>query len=63
MFLIDETLATIENLAASKYMNGNFTEAVELLRKALRIREETSAFEIEKDEKRLRNMTNLAGEM
>eukprot|EP00596_Hydrurales_sp_CCMP1899_P008885 CAMPEP_0119033510 /NCGR_PEP_ID=MMETSP1177-20130426/553_1 /TAXON_ID=2985 /ORGANISM="Ochromonas sp, Strain CCMP1899" /LENGTH=344 /DNA_ID=CAMNT_0006990299 /DNA_START=50 /DNA_END=1081 /DNA_ORIENTATION=- len=63
MFLIDETLATIENLAASKYMNGNFTEAVELLRKALRIREETSAFEIEKDEKRLRNMTNLAASL
>jgi Flp pilus assembly protein TadD len=60
---MDETLAKIENLAASKYMNGNFTEAVELLRKALRIREETSAFDMEKDEKRLRNMKNLAGEM
>lgn len=58
---MDETVAKIENLAASKYKNGNYSETVELLRRALRMREETAGHEIEKDEETLKSMTNLAG--
>lgn len=58
---MEETVAKIENLAASKYRNGNYSETVELLRRALRMREETAGHEIEKDEETLKSMTNLAG--
>lgn len=58
---MEETVAKIENLAASKYRNGNYSETVELLKRAIRMREETGSHEIEKDEGTLKSMTNLAG--
>lgn len=51
-------LTKIENLAAAQYRNGNFLEAIDLLRKALLLRENSSA---EKDDlDTLSVMSNLA---
>ena len=51
-------LVKIENLAAAQYRNGNFVEAVELLRKALSIRQQSTADNGGLDV--LNNMNNLA---
>jgi tetratricopeptide (TPR) repeat protein len=56
-----EILSKIENLAAAQYRNGKFLEAVELLRKALSIREQSS---VDKDSvDSLSTMNNLAASL
>ena len=53
-----EILSKIESLAAAQYRNGKFLEAVELLRKALTIREQSSPDKDSADS--LSTMSNLA---
>lgn len=56
-----EILSKIESLAAAQYRNGKFLEAVELLRKALSIREQSS---VDKDSvDSLSTMNNLAASL
>ena len=54
-----EVLSKIDALAASQYRNGNFVEAVDLLRKALSIRDQTG-HSLGKETEILNNMNNLA---